>query len=204
MTRHLLNLRFLHRRDQRDFVGTRENRTGLRPSSSYKCVLVIRVLTISNLYSCSVNNIMFWNLQRILWEDADPAWDQVDLPFVESDGLVWPIFAAFSTAQHQCTAVLAWANFSSMYYLLRQREIHSLGKEKSSAKVNPLHFHVLGSWASLLLPHGSLLHARVTEENLNLPLGFFRTSGICRNSVSSFGENTQQILNSVVSCCYKR
>ena len=35
----------------------------------------------------------------------------------------------------------------------------------------------------------------VTEENLNLPLGFFRTSGICRNSVSSFGENTQQILN---------
>ena len=26
MTRHLLNLRFLHRRDQRDFVGTSENR----------------------------------------------------------------------------------------------------------------------------------------------------------------------------------
>ena len=102
MTRHLLNLRFLHRRDQRDFVGTRENRTGLRPSSSYKCVLVIIILTISNLHSCSANNIMFWNLQRILWEDADPAWDQVDLPFVESDGLVWPIFAAFSTAQHQC------------------------------------------------------------------------------------------------------
>ena len=106
MTRHLLNLRFLHRRDQRDFVGTRENRTGLRPSSSYKCVLVIIILTISNLHSCSVNNMMFWNLQRILWEDADPAWDQVDLPFVESDGLLWPIFAAFSTAQHQCKLFL--------------------------------------------------------------------------------------------------
>ena len=111
-----------------------------------------------------------------------------------------------SESENLTTPVHAWANFSSVYYLLRQREIHSPGKEKSSAKVNPLHFHVLGFWAShcVLLPHRSLLHARVTEENLNLPLGFFRTSGICRNSVSSFGEKTQEILNSVVSCCNKR
>ena len=161
MTRHLLNLRFLHRRDQRDFVGTCENRTGLRPSSSYKCVLVIIILTISNLYSSSVDAIC---KQYNVLESATDFVGRCRSSLRSSWSSIcrkWWISLADIRCILNCTApVLASENFSSMYYLLRQREIHSLGKEKSSAEVNPLHFHMLGSWASLLLPHGSLLHAR--------------------------------------------
>ena len=62
MTRHLLNLRFLHRRDQRDFVGTSEN----RPQTQL-------IIHISFLYLCFclyfylyMNLYLHWTLWE-LW-----------------------------------------------------------------------------------------------------------------------------------------